>query len=1447
MRSRILSAIIVLMAFAQTLFAAVPAITTFSPAQGPVGTLVTVTGTNLGSSTAFSIGGVTAVVVTNTGTTLVGFVMPGATTGIISITTPGGSASSPHQFTVTPTTYPTTQQGPSLIANESLALLDYAEQGASVALSADGNTALVGAPNNQGGIGASFVYTRTGGTWTQQAALVGTGESSDYSMQGNAVALSADGNTAMIAGHLDGYGGIGAIWFFTRSGTTWTQQGNKVVGTNVIGASSYQGNSVALSADGNTAVEGGPYDNSSTGAVWVFTRSNGAWTQAQKVIATGTTGSTPGFGSSIGLSADANTMIVGATGDNAGMGACWIFTRSSNTYTQQGNKLVGSGTSGAAAQGTAAAISANGNVVSFTAPNANGAWVFTRTGTVWSQLGAEFVFGGGSPYVPSQGTAVGMSADGNTLLIGGSGNGNGEGATWLFVRSGNTYNQIGNPIYGAQTGGGSNQGAGVAVSANGTTGIIGAPGTNNDQGLAFVLTPVLPGAVTELATNVTATSGTIVGEVTPNGITTTVNFEYGTDPNLDGATSTTTFNLGANPLAGSAGTTGYSSALTGLTPNTTYYYSVNALNVNGAAYGNILSFTTPAGPLQSPVITFPALATVTYGAADITPGATSTNTVTPIIYVSSNTTVATITPSGTIHIAGAGTVQITAEQVAGNGYAGGSAMQMLTILPAPLTITANDQNRPYGGANPPLTLAYSGLVNGDTQANLTTQPVVYTTATAASVAGPYPITVSGAADPNYTITFVQGTLTVTSLPPIAVTQAATGIGSNGATLNGTVSDGGSATTVQFIFGTDPHLSNASTLAVTTGVSPIPGGGGTTAFTELLSDLTPGTTYYYEITGTNSAGGIGGGIMSFTTAVVPVAVITFTAPAGAVYGSADLTPNGTSNNTGSSITYTSNNNSVANITGSGTIHIAGAGTAQITASQAAGNGYTAASPVTITFTVTPAPLTVTASSTTAVYGAVIPPLSVTYSGFAGNDSIDSLTTRATVSTTATGSSGVGNYPTTASGTVDPNYTIIYVAGNLSITPAALTITANNQSMAAGSAVPALTVSYAGFVNDDDAGNLTKQPTLSTTATSSSSAGTYPITASGAVDANYTISYVPGILTVGAPFAFNALPAKTYGDPDFSPGATGTAVTYASSNTGIAGITDGGSIHIVGAGTAIITATSNGASLQQALTVLPAPLTITANDLSRVYNVANPAFTFTYTGFVYTDDAASLTAAPVGASTANTASDAGSYPITVSGASDPDYTITYVAGTLSVTKAPQTIDFAAIPNQSINARYDLSGISASSGLPVSFALSDPSIAMISAAALVSQQVGSETLTASQPGDDNYLPAANVAQTFAIADDSGNDIIVNQVVSPNGDGIDDILNIKNIENYPKNKLALVNRDGVMIYQAEGYNNTTTAFNGHSNITGSLQQQGTLLYILEYWINGEYHRKTGFTVLRY
>ena len=121
------------------------------------------------------------------------------------------------------------------------------------------------------------------------------------------------------------------------------------------------------------------------------------------------------------------------------------------------------------------------------------------------------------------------------------------------------------------------------------------------------------------------------------------------------------------------------------------------------------------------------------------------------------------------------------------------------------------------------------------------------------------------------------------------------------------------------------------------------------------------------------------------------------------------------------------------------------------------------------------------------------LSVSYSGFVNGDTSASLTTQPSVSTTATTSSPVGSYAITANGAVDANYTISYVAGTLAVTPAALTITANSLSKVYGQANPALSVSYSGFVNGDSSTSLTTQPSVSTTATTSSPVASYPVTA------------------------------------------------------------------------------------------------------------------------------------------------------------------------------------------------------------------------------------------------------------------------------------------------------------------------------------------------------------------
>ncbi len=327
-----------------------------------------------------------------------------------------------------------TQQGSKLVGTGAVGT---AGQGYSVSLSSDGNTAIVGGLYDNGSAGAAWVFTRSGGAWTQQGSkLVGTG-AVGAANQGISVSLSSDGNTAIVGG-LNDDSRAGAAWVFTRSGGVWTQQGSKLVGSGAVG-SARQGYSVSLSSDGNTALVSGANDSSGAGAAWVFTRSGGAWIQqGSKLVGSGAVG-TANQGISVSLSSDGNTALVGGYGDNSLAGAAWVFTRSGGVWTQQGSKLVGSGAVGVAYQGWSVSLSSDGNTAivggyrdNFFNSGCGASWVFRRSIGVWTQQGSKLV-GVGAVGLAYQGYTVSLSSDGNTAIVGGYGDNSETGAAWIFT------------------------------------------------------------------------------------------------------------------------------------------------------------------------------------------------------------------------------------------------------------------------------------------------------------------------------------------------------------------------------------------------------------------------------------------------------------------------------------------------------------------------------------------------------------------------------------------------------------------------------------------------------------------------------------------------------------------------------------------------------------------------------------------------------------------------------------------------------------------------------------------------------------------------------------------------------------------------------------------------------------------------------------------------------
>jgi hypothetical protein len=203
---------------------------------------------------------------------------------------------------------------------------------------------------------------------------------------------------------------------------------------------------------------------------------------------------------------------------------------------------------------------------------------------------------------------------------------------------------------------------------------------------------------------------------------------------------------------------------------------------------------------------------------------------------------------------------------------------------------------------------------------------------------------------------------------------------------------------------------------------------------------------------------------------------------------------------------------------------GAGSYPVVCSGAADSNYDI-SYVNGTLTINPAPLTVTSSSATIVYGQK-PSLTPSYSGFVYNDSASSLTTAPTCAPEPSTAIDVGHYPTLCSGAVDTNYTFTYEPGTLTITPANLTITAPKVTRYFGTP-NVLTPTYSGLENGDT-GTATPS-TCVTPATTSSKPGNYAVICSGASDPNYNISYADGgqngeLTIVKAPTSFSISASK-----------------------------------------------------------------------------------------------------------------------------------------------------------------------------------------------------------------------------------------------------------------------------------------------------------------------------------
>jgi len=348
--------------------------------------------------------------------------------------------------------------------------------GLSVALSAAGTTALIGTPERNLGAGAAYVFTLRHGTWSRTAQL-STPRGVEYEAFGKTVALSAAGSTALV-----GMPGRETVDVFTVRHGSWALTA-EITGPSSAADGGF-GDPLALSAAGSTALIGAP--NLRAGAGYVFTLRGGSWVQtAELTAANAAAGSS--IGSALALSAAGSTALIGAPDVDSQAGAVYVYTLRGGRWAQTA-ELTAAKRVRYSSFGLSVALSAAGT----TALAGSGAeldigagYVFTLRGGRWAQT-AELTASDGAPQ-DAFGTALALSASGNTAIAGAPFRGKSIGAVYLFTRRGRTWSQSAEftDPHAAQ---GNEFGSSLAVSGTGGTALAAAPYRNAGAGAVYVFT-----------------------------------------------------------------------------------------------------------------------------------------------------------------------------------------------------------------------------------------------------------------------------------------------------------------------------------------------------------------------------------------------------------------------------------------------------------------------------------------------------------------------------------------------------------------------------------------------------------------------------------------------------------------------------------------------------------------------------------------------------------------------------------------------------------------------------------------------------------------------------------------------------------------------------------------------------------------------------------------------
>ena len=584
------------------------------------------------------------------------------------------------------------------------------------------------------------------------------------------------------------------------------------------------------------------------------------------------------------------------------------------------------------------------------------------------------------------------------------------------------------------------------------------------------------------------------------------------------------------------------------------------------------------------------------------------------------------------------------------GYTPGA----LTITQAPLTAAADDKSREYGDVNPPLTVSYSGFKNGEDDTVLDVVSFASTAAAPTADAGTAVIAVAGGSDNNYSFNYLDGILMIAQAPlTVAANDQSRKYGEVNPALTLNYTGFKLADTVAAL-DLAPVAATVATPASNVGIYAVTPSGG--------SD----NNYAYRFID---------GILTVAKAPLTVSAVGSTREYGESNDAIIL------NYAGFKLADTAEVIDTPPAADTAATPASDVGNYPVTLSGGSDDNYLFTNYTDGVMTIVSAPLTVTADDQSREYGDPNPPLTFVYSGFKLTDDAAVFDSPPAVATAAVQSSDAGSYPITLSGGSDANYLIDRIDGTLSIAQAPLMVTADDNMREYGDPNPILTLSYNGFKSNDTVAALDLAPVAATAAIQTSDVGNYPIVPVGGHDDNYAYTAVDGTLIVSqAPLAVSAVGStREYGEPNdaiilnytgFKLADTAEAIDIPpAADTAATPVSDVGNYPVAISGGSddnyLFTGYTDGVMM-----IVPAILTVTADDQSREYGDSNPPLTFVYSGFKLTDDAAALDNPPV-ATAAVQSSDAGRYPITLSGGSDANYLIDRIDGTLSIAQASLTV--------------------------------------------------------------------------------------------------------------------------------------------------------------------------------